>query len=64
MKQVNLCSFNKETGWRVVGNSYSDYGVGVFKFGSIRLLKLPSSHIRPGRFLNPKKELYANQTNS
>ena len=52
---VLLCDFHPVTGWRVRGVSKSDYKtVGIFKFGSIKLLRIPVTRtVRPGRFCNP-----------
>ena len=52
---VLLCDFHPSTGWRVKGVSKSvHYNVGIFKFGSIKLLRIPVTRtVRPGRFCNP-----------
>ena len=54
---VLLCDFHPSTGWRVKGVSKSDHRrVGIFKFGSIKLLRIPVIRTsRPGHFCNPKK---------
>jgi hypothetical protein len=54
---VLLCDFHPVTGWRVRGVSKSDYKtVGIFKFGSIKLLRIPVTRtVRPGHFCNPVK---------
>lgn len=64
---VLLCDFHPSTGWRVKGVSKSDYrNVGIFKFGSIKLLKVPVIRTsKPGHFCNPKRlalEFIRNQT--
>ena len=54
---VLLCDFHPSTGWRVKGVSKSDHRrVGIFKFGSIKLLRIPVIRTsRPGHFCNPAK---------
>ena len=54
---VLLCDFHPSTGWRVKGVSKSDYrNVGIFKFGSIKLLRIPVIRTsKPGHFCNPKR---------
>lgn len=56
MRRVALCSYDTQVGWRVIANSHSSYDrVGVFKFGSIRLLRVPiDSTFKAGRFCNPR----------
>lgn len=54
---IALCSYDPTSGWRVMGVSKSETNkVGIFKFGSIKLLKLPLNHpTKAGRFCNPRK---------
>lgn len=56
---VLLCSYSAELGWRIMGSSRSDSAkVGIFRFGSIKLLKIPVvKPIRAGLFCNPKKQV-------
>jgi len=55
--KIALCSFNFEVGWRIVAISQSD--LGVFRFGRIRLLRVPiDSTFRAGRFCNPRRMLW------
>lgn len=56
MNTVALCSFKDGIGWQVVAYSKSDLGIGVFRFGKIKLLRIPTeSNIRSGHFCNPSK---------
>jgi hypothetical protein len=54
---VLLCDFDPLMGWRVRAVSKSDSKrVGIFKFGSIKLLRIPVIQaVKPGRFCNPKR---------
>jgi hypothetical protein len=53
---VLLCDFDPLIGWRVRAVSKSDSKrVDIFKFGSIKLLRIPVIRVvKPGRFCNPK----------
>ena len=57
---VVLCSFKASVGWRIVATSQSKYTtVGIFKFGNIKLLRVPiDSTLKAGRFCNPRRLLH------
>lgn len=59
MHKILLCDFNKVTGWRVRGSSYSDNkNIRVVRIGNMQLLKICSEkQIRTGSFCNPRKVL-------
>jgi hypothetical protein len=54
---VALCSFSQSVGWRIAAVSRSDLnGIGIFKFGNIKLLRVPiDSTLKAGRFCNPRR---------
>jgi hypothetical protein len=54
---VGLFSFDPVVGWRVAATSFSSTNkIGIFKFGSIKLLRVPiDSTLRAGRFCNPRR---------
>lgn len=59
MHKILLCDFNKVTGWRVRGSSYSDNkNIRVVRIGNMKLLKICSDmQVRNGSFCNPRKAL-------
>ena len=56
---VMLLSYNPVVGWRIAAVSQSKFkAISVFKFGSIKLLRIPMlAKGVPGRFCNPRKLL-------